>query len=135
VLFSRDGFTTFREDGEDVLLLSSGFVLDRVIEAGRMLKEVGIKPTVADVNILYAKDNAALTGLVSRFDRIVTVEDHNVNGGLGSYIAALVCENRPARVKRIGLRSFGESGPAKELADKYGFSPEKICQKTKEFLK
>lgn len=65
--------------------------------------------------------------------KIVTVEDHNVNGGLGSYICHVACENMPARVTRIGLRSFAESGPAAELADHYGFSPDKIASTVRAF--
>ena len=46
---------------------------------------------------------------------------------MGSYIEELVCEHDPKRVRKLGLKSFGESGPAKELADAYGFSPEGIA--------
>ena len=65
----------------------------------------------------------------------MTVEDHNVNGGLGAYISRLVCEHEPKKVTRIGLSTFGESGPAKELADYYGFSPENISNTVKDGLK
>jgi transketolase len=134
VPFSREGFTLFRNDGGDALLLSSGFLLDRVIEAGKRLKEKGVRCAVADVNILYSKNPEALVKLLSKYDRILTVEDHNINGGLGAWICALVCENRPAKVKRLGLRSFGESGPAKDLADHYGFSAESITRSVQEFI-
>ena len=133
--FSKDGFTIFQDEGTDVLLLSSGFILGRVIDAGKILKSAGVKCSVADVNILYNKDPQALIKLLAKYERIVTVEDHNINGGLGAWICALVCENKPARVKRIGLKTFGESGPADELADHYGFSAKDIAQNATEFLK
>ena len=132
--FSKDGFTILQNDGTEALLLSSGFVLSRVLDAGKALKSAGVKCTVADVNILYSKSPQELIKLLSRYDRIVTVEDHNINGGLGAWICALVCENKPARVKRIGLKTFGESGPADELADHYGFDAKSISQGVVDFV-
>jgi transketolase len=125
--FSMDGITVHKEYGDDVLLMSMGFVLDRVLEAAEILKAKGIGATVADVNILYGKDPARIIEVINKARKIVTVEDHNINGGLGAYISKLVCENKPVPVYRIGLTTFGESGPAKELADHYGFSPEGIA--------
>ena len=135
VPFSMDGITVLKEYGQDTLLLSSGFVLDRVLAAAEMLEKEGIHVTVGDVNILYGKNTEKLLEVISAFDRIVTVEDHNVNGGLGAYISKLVCEHEPKKVTRIGLTTFGESGPAKELADYYGFSPENISNTVKNGLK
>ncbi|MBE7726918.1 MAG: transketolase [Enterocloster citroniae] len=126
--FSMDGITILKEYGHDMLLLSSGFVLDRVLAAAELLEERGIHATVGDVNILYGRNTDKILEAIRKADRIVTVEDHNVNGGLGAYISRLVVENDPKYVKRIGLSTFGESGPAKELADAYGLSPEQIAE-------
>jgi transketolase len=133
--FSKEGFTVLQNDGTDALLLSSGFVLNRVIGAGEALKSAGIKCAVADVNILYSNNPVGLINLLGKYERIITVEDHNINGGLGAWICSLVCENIPKKVKRIGLKTFGESGPADELADHYGFSAGAIAQSVKDFIK
>ena len=133
--FSPDGITVWKSYGTDALLLSSGFVLDRVLAAAELLKEQGIQVTVADVNILYGSNPEKILAEMAKVSQIVTVEDHSVNGGLGSYISKLACENEPKKVKRIGLTTFGESGPAKELADHYGFSPEAIAKTTADCLK
>ena len=132
--FSKDGFTFFQDDGTELLLLSSGFVLGRVLEAGKVLKSAGIKCGVVDVNILYNKNPQAFIKVLEKYERIVTVEDHNINGGLGAWVCALVCENKPARVKRIGLKTFGESGQADDLADHYGFSAKSIAQGVTDFI-
>ncbi|WP_321992288.1 transketolase C-terminal domain-containing protein [Marispirochaeta aestuarii] len=132
--FNPDGVTVLKQHGADVLLLSSGFVLGRVLEAAEHLESRGLKATVADVNILYSKDPSRLLAVINGFDKIVTVEDHNINGGLGGYVAKLVCENKPALVKRIGLSTFGESGPAEELIDHYGFHPEQIADTVSGFV-
>lgn len=134
VPFSQDGFTILRDYGNEALVLASGFILDRVLAAADMLEQQGIKVKVADVNILNGKNNGKLIELIKSASRIITIEDHNINGGLGAYASYLACENHPMPVKRIGLTSFGESGPAKELADHYGFSPEGLVSTIKSEL-
>ena len=106
----------------------------RRLAAADLLKEQGINVTAADINILYGKDPSEILKAMGKSQQLFTVEDHNINGGLGSYISRLACENQPAKVTRIALTTYGESGPAKELADAYGFSPEAIAAKVKETL-
>ncbi|MCE5188306.1 MAG: transketolase [Eubacteriales bacterium] len=126
--FATSGITVWKRYGTDALLLSNGFVLDRVLAAAELLSQREIHVTVADINILYGDDASEILREMAAANLVVTVEDHNINGGLGSYISKLACENRPVRVHRIALTSYGESGPANELADAYGFSPEAIAQ-------
>ena len=124
--FSTDGITIWRDYGKDAVLFSNGFVLNRVIAAADLLREKGVNVTVADINILYGKNDAKIIDTIQSAPQLFTIEDHNINGGLGSYISRLACEYAPRNVKRIALTTYGESGPAKELADHYGFSPEAI---------
>lgn len=126
--FSPDGITVWEDYGTDAVLFSNGFVLNRVLRAADLLKDQGISVTVADINILYGRKPEKILEVMSRSEQLFTVEDHNINGGLGSYISRLACENKPAKVKRIALTSYGESGPADILADSYGFSPETIAE-------
>lgn len=132
--FSPTGITVWKDYGSDAVLFSNGFVLNRVLEAAELLKAEGINVTVADINILYGKDPSEILKVMAKSDQLFTVEDHNINGGLGSYISRLACEHKPAYVTRIALTTYGESGPAKELADAYGFSPEAIAARVKETL-
>lgn len=134
VQFSQDGVTILRDYGKDAVLFASGFILDRVLNAAELLKAAGILVTVADVNILNAADKTKMLSILKSTKRVFTIEDHNVNGGLGSSICHLACENHPVSVTRIGLRTFAESGPAAELADHYGFSPEKIAATVKSVI-
>lgn len=128
VPFSMEGIRVLKEYGNDILLLSSGFVLERVLKAAEILKKDGIYVTVGDVNIINAKDESKVIEIIKEAKKIVTVEDHNIHGGLGAYISKIVVENDPKPVKRIGLSTFGESGPAEILADQYGFSAEHIAE-------
>ena len=72
-----------------------------------------------------------------RFGRLaVTVEEHSINGGLGSAVAEVLCEEQPAKLLRIGVEDrFGESGPAVELIHKYGLDAEGIYNKVKNYMK
>lgn len=126
--FAEEGIRIIKEYGNDTLILSCGFILDRVIKAADLLKQQGVNTTVADINMLYPKDASAVIEVIKKAKRIVTVEDHNINGGLGSYISRLVVENDPKKVKRIALTTFGESGSADEIADAYGYAPEDIAK-------
>lgn len=126
--FSPDGITIWRDYGKDAVLFSNGYVLDRVIAAADILKDKGVNVTVADINILYGKNDAKIVEAIQSAEQLFTVEDHNINGGLGSYISRLSTEHAPRKVKRIALTTYGESGPAKELADHYGYSPEAIAE-------
>lgn len=130
--FSKDGVRVIRDYGNDVLLFASGFIMNRVLEAAELLKAEGVGAKVADVNIIdNSKANQQIINLIKDAKSVLTIEDQNINGGLGSYICCLACEHAPVKVKRIGLTSFGESGAAKELADKYGFSPEALREQIK----
>ncbi len=126
--FAKEGIRAIREYGNEAVLFSSGFVLDRAIGIADLLHEQGIDITVCDINIINAKDPSAVIEKIKTSENIFTFEDHNIHGGLGSYICGLVCEHAPRKVTRIGMDSFGESGKAKELADHYGLGVEQVSK-------
>lgn len=95
--FSPDGITIWRDYGKDAVLFSNGYVLNRVIAAADMLHEKGVQVTVADINILYGKNDAKIIEAIQSASQLFTIEDHNINGGLGSYISRLACEHAPGR--------------------------------------
>ena len=133
--FNMDGFTLLRSYGSRALILSSGFVLERVLKAADELHLQSIEVAAADVNIINNRQPERLIELISKYPYILTVEDHNINGGLGSFISTLVCEHCPKPVQRIGLRdTFGESGAADALADAYGFAPRDIAERVKTMI-
>lgn len=133
--FAAEGCRVMASHGDELLLLSSGFVLNRAIEATQSLAKAGFRVTLADVNIIGHDDPAALIRLIEKAKGIVTIEDHSIHGGLGAYIAELACRYHPVPMERIGLHTFGESGAADMLADQYGFSPEAIAQKAAQLSK
>lgn len=109
--------------------------MGKAVKAAEALHEKGIETTVVDVNIIGHKNPERLVSLIKNAERAVTIEDHSVHGGLGAYIAELVCASNPMPMERLGLKdTFGESGKAQELLDKYGISAEKLIETVEKML-
>ncbi len=118
--------------GTDVAMFANSFILDRVIKAAELLDKEGIKATVVEVHTLKPIDTDGIVKVLDACGTAITVEDHNIIGGLGSAIAEVSVENRPTHIVRVGLQDkFPESGPANILADHYGMSVEDIMNAAK----
>ena len=109
-----------KENGYDVAIFANGFVVNRALEAADVLKQEGINAIVVDVHTLKPLDTEAITKILQRAGAAVTVEDHNIIGGLGSAVVELSAEEMPAPVIRIGLRdTYPRSGMPEPLLDYY----------------
>lgn len=116
-----------RNYGNDVALFCHGFVMNRMLKAADALERVGVHATVVEVATIKPLDAAGIAAVLARCGCAVTVEDHNVIGGLGSAIAEVIAEVQPAVLARLGLQDcYGESGHPDELLDAYGMSVEDI---------
>jgi len=106
--------------GSDVALFGNGSILPRVFEAAAELSKKGFKATVVEVHTLKPLDVETITSVLSKTGAAVTVEDHNIIGGLGSAIAETSAEEMPVPLVRIGLRdTYPRSGQPEELLDYY----------------
>jgi len=106
--------------GDDVAVFANGYVLRRTLEAVGVLATMGIRATVVEVHTLKPLDVDGIAEVLGRTQAAVTVEDHNIIGGLGSAVAEVIAEHAPAALARVGVRDvFAESGPADALLDKY----------------
>ncbi len=118
-----------RDEGNDVALFAHGFVLNRVLKAAEELGKKGIKAKVVEVATVKPLDAEGISEVLKATRCGVTIEDHNVIGGLGSAIAELIADSTPAALVRLGLQdTYGESGFPDELLDTYGMSVEDIVQ-------
>ena len=117
------------DQGDDVALFAHGFVLNRVMQAAKVLKAKGVGVTVVEVATVKPLDTEGIKAVLVRTGCAVTIEDHTVIGGLGSAIAELIAEEVPASLVRLGLQDcYGESGFPDELLDAYGMSVEDIVK-------
>jgi transketolase len=121
-----------REYGNDVALFANGFILTRVLEAAEKLKAGGIGATVVEVHTLRPLDVAGIIGVLKKTGAAVTVEDHNINGALGSAIAEVIAEESPCPLTRIALRDvFPQSGHPEPLLDYYKMGVKDIVEAAK----
>ena len=112
-----------REYGSDVAVFSSGYLLDRAIAAVDNLSKKGVNATLVNVSSLKPLDKEGVISVLKKCGKAVTVEDHNIIGGLGSAIAETSVQSCPVPVQFIGIGDcFAESGKAGELLDAYGMS-------------
>ncbi|MFA5447059.1 MAG: transketolase C-terminal domain-containing protein [Sphaerochaeta sp.] len=123
---------TMVDEGDDVALFAHGFVLNRVLEAAKRLKEEGITAKVVEVATIKPLDSEGIVHVLQKTGCAVTIEDHTIINGLGSAIAEVIAEKQPAHLVRLGLQDvYGESGHPEELLDAYGMSVTDIVNAAK----
>ena len=114
-----------RSYGDDAVIIGCGAPLKDACEAADALKDGGVNATVISLNVIKPLDEGLLMPYISRAGKVITVEDHNVFGGLGS----AVCEIAGKRVTRLGLNDvYPESGTADELKHKYRIDKQAIIE-------
>ena len=124
-----------REYGNDVAVFTHGFVLDRAIKAVEQLKTAGIGATLVEVHTINPLDVETITSVLAKCKKAITFEDHNINGGLGSAVAEVIAEHQSARLIRIGLDRFPESGTPDALLANYGIDSKDIICAAEQLLK
>ncbi len=125
---------TLRE-GDDITLIASGLMLSIALHAADLLAESGVSARVMNMHTIKPLDSAAVIDGVTQTRGIVTLEDHNVLGGIGEAVCGVVSETRPIPVRRIGVRdTYCAIGPMDELFEKYGLTAEATVEAAKEIL-
>lgn len=121
--------------GKDVALLATGGLIEASLEAAEILMEQGIHAEVTNIHTIKPIDRAYLIDVSKRIGRIVTLEDHSICGGLGGAVAETLSEHAPAKLMRIGVETYGESGDPEDLYAKHGFTGRAISGRVAEWLK
>ena len=108
-------------EGTDISIFACGHMVWKAIEAGRILEEKGFSVELINMHTIKPLDTAAIIKSISKTKCAVTVEEHNIIGGLGDAIAQVAAKNCPIPIEYIGTNdTFGESGKPTELLTKYG---------------
>lgn len=124
------------KDGNDVTIIGCGVTTSRALQAAILLEKDGISTRVVNMSTIKPIDEELIIRCANETKGIVTVEDHNIFGGLGSAVAEVVVKRTPIPMEFIGvLDSFGESGEPDELAQKYGINHEAIIKGVHKLLK
>jgi transketolase len=118
-----------RDYGTDAAIFAVGPVLKRAILAADALAKEGVRTTLVEVHTLKPLDAETIAGVLRRTRAAVTLEDHNIIGGLGSAVAEVIAEREPACLVRLGLQDvFAESGESEALLDHYQMGTRHVAE-------
>ena len=118
------------KDGTDVTIVATGLMVNMAMDAAKTLEEKGINARIINIHTIKPLDKDIILKAAAETGAIVTAEEHNIIGGLGSAVAEAVCEGTPVPVVRVGVNdSFGHSGKVPPLLEMYGLTPENIAAK------
>ena len=119
----RLGEAVVLRDGDDVALVATGLMVWEALQAAEELEKQGIRAQVIDVHTIKPIDRDAILRAARKTGAVVTAEEHNIIGGLGSAVAEVLAEGYPVPMERVGVRDvWTESGPWRELLKKYGLT-------------
>ncbi|HIY26552.1 MAG TPA: transketolase family protein [Candidatus Acutalibacter pullistercoris] len=122
-------------DGKDITIAATGLMVGEAVKAAKSLEAQGIDARVIDIHTIKPLDEDLLVKAAQETGHIVTVEEHNVIGGLGEAVCACLSQRCPTPVTRIGVQDvYGHSGPALDLLQEFGLCAENIEATVKKIL-
>jgi len=121
--------------GRDITLISTGVMTPIALQAAEKLFHDGIDVEVIHCPTIKPLDNATILTSVKKTGRVITIEEAQINGGLGGAVAELLGEQLPTKMIRMGVKDqFGQSGTPEELLNHYGLTAKHIMIKAHEIM-
>lgn len=118
------------KEGNDLTIVATGLMVQESLKAAELLAAKGINARVIDMHTIKPIDKDILAKASKETGFIVTVEEHNITGGLGGAVCEAICDTAPCKVLRIGVEEkYGKSGTPAALLEKYGLTAQAICDK------
>ena len=122
-------------EGQKIALVATGMMVQEALKAADILSKEDISVTVVDMPCIKPIDEELIEKIAKSHELIITCEEHNVHGGLGSAVSEVTSKKSPVRMEMMGMQdTFGESGTPNELLAKYGLNADHIVEKVKECL-
>ena len=122
-------------EGNDVAVIASGLVVNEALKAVKELEAEGINARLINIHTIKPIDRDIIIKAAQETGRIITVEEHNVVGGLADAVSEVVTDACPVKITRIGVQDrFGFSGPAWELLDDFGLTQPHIARVIREVV-
>ena len=116
-------------EGKKATVIATGDVVSEAIKAKEKLEKQGIEIRVVDIHTIKPIDKEMIIKCAKETEKIITIEDHSIIGGLGSAVCEILAEEYPCKVTRMGIKdSFGKSGKAEELMKYFGITAEDILK-------
>ncbi|MDD3860589.1 MAG: transketolase C-terminal domain-containing protein, partial [Bacteroidales bacterium] len=121
--------------GKDISIIATGSMVYTALMVADELEKIGISASVLNIHTIKPIDSEAIIKAAQKTKKIVSLEEHQIFGGLGSAVAEVLSQNYPVKLKIIGMPDcFGESGNPEELLKKYGLDPKSIFEKIINFI-
>ena len=122
--------------GDDLSFIACGLMVQEALKAAEILSKEGVSARVIDMHTIKPIDGEIIKKAAFETGLIITAEEHNIHGGLGSQVASYASENCPVRVLRCGVQDeFGRSGKPLELLEHFGLTAEALAEKARVGLK
>lgn len=120
-------YTMWESESPQVAILGTGPLLFEALKAAKALEEKGVRTSVVNIHTIKPLDTEMLFKIASSVHGVVTVEEHQAAGGLGSAVAEFLVEHRPVPMEMVAVRDrFGQSGTMPELYKEYGLDQSAI---------
>lgn len=117
-------------EGTEATVFATGVTVAEALKAQQMLHDKGIEIRVVDIHTIKPIDKEMIIKCAKETKMLISVEDHNIIGGLGSAIAEVLTEEYPVKLERIGIKdTFGKSGKAEQLMKYFEITAEDIVKK------
>lgn len=127
--------TFWTSDRPKVGIIATGALLHKALTAAKALKEEGIEVEVMNLSTIKPLDDKVIVALAKKAGKIVTVEEHQIRGGMGSAVAECLAQNCPVPMRFIGVDDqFGQSGTPEELIEYYGMGEKDVIKAVKSLL-
>lgn len=116
-------------EGTDGTVFATGITVSEAIKAQEILKQEGINIRVVDMHTIKPIDKEIIIKSAKETKKLISIEDHNIIGGLGSAISEILTEEYPTKLIRLGIKDvFGKSGKAEELIKYFGITADNIIE-------
>ena len=123
-------------DGNDVAIVATGLMVAEALTAAENLAKEGIHARVINICTIKPLDEEIVLKAAKECGKVITCEEHNIIGGLGEAVAAVLSEKCPTKLRRIGVNDeYGHSGPAAALLKQFGLSAEHVEAVARELVK
>lgn len=120
------------KEGNDVTIIATGIMTEKALQAAEKLKAEEINATVINMATIKPLDKELVLKVAKETGKILTVEEHNVIGGLGSAVSEVLSQELPTKMKIMGIKDvFGQSGTPEDLLENYGLTVEDIVKQCK----
>ena len=122
-------------EGNDLTIIATGHLVWEAVEAARELEAEGISVDLINIHTIKPLDTETIVRSAMKTGKVITCEEHMINGALGSLVAQVLAKEAPSLMEFIGVNdSFGESGTPDQLMEKYGLKSKNIIAAAKRLM-